>query len=109
MKSIPAALYAGIIWLAAMPLLSTTGCYTVNDRTVQVASEAYVEFVGSTRGATFSLDRDGESIVARQPVGEDRFAVPPGAYVLSVDRAATTIVRRRVLLTDGETLQINIP
>ncbi len=109
MKSIPAALSAGILWLAAMPLLSTTGCYTVNDRTVQVASEAYVEFVGSTRGATFSLDRDGESIVARQPVGEDRFALPPGAYVLSVDRAETTIVRQRVLLTDGETLQINIP
>ncbi len=109
MKSISAALSAGILWLAAMSLLSTTGCYTVNDRTVQVASEAYVEFVGSTRGATFSLDRDGESIVARQPVGEDRFALPPGAYVLSVDRAATTIVRRRVLLTDGETLQINIP
>ena len=108
MKSTSAAQGACVLWLAAMPLL-TAGCYTVNERTVQVASEAYLEFVGSTQGATFSLDRGGESVVADNPIGADRFAVPPGGYLLSVDRAETTILRRRVLLTDGETLQVNIP
>ncbi len=109
MKSTPAARRACVFWLAALSILWATGCYTVNDRTVQVANEAYVEFVGSTRGATFSLDRGGESVVANEPVGSDRSALPPGAYVLSVDRAETTILRRRVLLTDGETLQVKIP
>ena len=103
------ARFSCLLCLAALPLLSTTGCYTVNERTVQVASEAYVEFVGSTRGATFSLARGGETVVEREPISSARSALPPGAYVLSVDRAETTILRRRVLLTDGETLQVEIP
>ncbi len=95
----------GLLALVALP----SSCFRFNERTTQVASRAYIEFSGATAGATFSLERDGSPVVPPQSIGSERFQVPPGAYVLRIDRGSATVIRRRVLLTDGETLQIEVP
>ena len=89
------------------------GCGGFATRTVQTADRAYIQFVGSTSGASVMID-DGEMFPINIEEGSQKaiirlFEVRPGKHRIRVVRDQKVVVDRQIFIDKNVTIEIDIP
>jgi len=87
------------------------GCFRQRRATTSVNESGYLAFRGRGTGATFTVTSDERTVYERQPIADPNrvYSLDPGAYRLTVERDGVAVVRRKILLTEGQTVEVSVP
>ncbi|MDP2359998.1 MAG: hypothetical protein Q8O14_04495 [bacterium] len=95
------------VWLVGCLLAIACSCGHHSEIRVK-ASESYVRFFGNLDGVAVSID-SADFVSIAEFKSKHVLATSPGRHVIEVRRNGETIVLREVLLSNGTTLEIQIP
>lgn len=101
-------LFASLVLIAT--LAPAAGCFRERKSVTQVDSLAKIRFTGETRGALYHVEKDRAPLGAPVPIDPSTsYEIAPGAYEIVVTRDGAVVVKRRLLLADGQTVEIRVP
>ena len=90
--------------------LLAVSCFREKRTVTQKDPVSHVHFTGSTDGAAFRLERDETVLWDWTKVdGGKLYETRPGPCTVLVQRGGAVIVRRSVLLVDGQVTEITVP
>jgi hypothetical protein len=102
------AMIAVSVVFAATLLLP--GCFRERHSVEQVDSIARIRFTGKTSGAEFRADRDGRELWGWTKVETGKvYEAKPGTCRIQVRRGGADVVKRDLLLVEGQAIEIAIP
>ncbi len=79
-------------------------------KTVQLDTEAYLEFKGNINNVTFTID-DGTRITPRKSnyASSFKYSLKPGVHVLKIYRNNELIYNEKFYIGSQETKEVNVP
>ena len=90
------------------------GCFARRSEVVGKESLSYLRFIGNIGGnnapATFTLSQNGQPVylnIAIEP--EKKYAITPGTYHLTIDRANAMVAERKLFLSPDQISEVNVP
>jgi len=90
--------------------LLLSGCFKERHTVTQVDSIARIKFTGKTSGAEFRADREGKELWGWTKVETGKvYEAKPGTCTIQVRRGGGVVVRRDMLLVEGQSVEIAIP
>jgi hypothetical protein len=101
--------------IAAVPIflgmaLLLAGCFKERHTVTQVDSIAQIRFTGKTSGTEFRADRDGKELWGWTKVETGKvYEAKPGTCRIQVRRGGADVVKRDLLLVEGQAIEIAIP
>ena len=96
--------------LLALSIVTLGGCFHQRDEVKQVESLSYLRFIGHVEGAVVTVSRDGTAVMSDVVVApQTSYTVRPGTYLVTVVRGGAEVVRRKLYVSDGHTVEVRIP
>lgn len=87
-------------------LLVVVGCVSGDNVDTDIG---YLQFLGDTAGARFTLRAGGEAVPLTRVQTQQRYRLSPGRYTLSVVRRGRTVLDRRIDIVAGKTVDVPLP
>ena len=96
-----------LIFLSSFCLFATAGCGYKEGVKIE-DQKAYLYFTGNTSGAEIIVD--GTSFVLGNEVTiDDLFQITPGQRSIEVKQNGTTVIKRKIYVSEGISREIQIP
>ena len=91
-------------------VLLIPGCFKERHTVTQVDSIGRIRFTGKTSGTEFRVDRDGKELWGWTKVENGKvYEAKPGTCTIQVRRGGAVVVRRNMLLVEGQAIEIAVP
>lgn len=84
-----------------------TSCFRHVERSVQLPDVGYLTFSSAPSGASVHAEGPHSySFLLHSASSDDRFAVHPGTYLITVEHAGAAVIQRRIFVASGETKDV---
>lgn len=95
-------------------ILMLAGCSSSFNQVKQVDDQAYLQLSGDLTGATMYLDGQQIDIANSDSFKLDgaivtKFAINSGTHLLEIKKQNSTVVKRKIYVTNGNVFEVNVP